>query len=156
MAELPFGSATILKEAETTLPPQSHGWDPGSLKRRAASTPTSSSTLAARDSSRTRTCDPRTDTGPLSAIMFQVAAAAARMSANGSFRPSVGEGRATANAFEVFPHMPKSSPKTKLRPQPNVLFEATVRRMLGTPHQPKKAAAKKRRPNTRKKRAPNG
>ena len=40
--------------------------------------------------------------------------------------------------------MPKRSPKTKLRPQPNVLFEATVRRMLATPPQPKKAAATKR------------
>ena len=46
--------------------------------------------------------------------------------------------------------MPKPSPKTKLRPQPNVLFEATVRRMLATPPRLKKAAAKKRRPNTRK------
>ena len=39
--------------------------------------------------------------------------------------------------------MPKRSPKTKLRPQPNVLFEATVRRMLATPPQPKVAVKKK-------------
>jgi hypothetical protein len=38
--------------------------------------------------------------------------------------------------------MPKPSPKTKLRPQPNVLFEATVRRMLATPPQVKKAVKK--------------
>jgi hypothetical protein len=38
--------------------------------------------------------------------------------------------------------MPKRLPKTKLRPQPNVLFEATVRRMLATPPQPKKPAKK--------------
>ena len=48
--------------------------------------------------------------------------------------------------------MPKPSQKTKLRPQPNVLFEATVRRLLATPPQPKKAAAKGHGPNTRKKR----
>lgn len=34
--------------------------------------------------------------------------------------------------------MPKPSPKPKIKPQPNVLFEATVRRMLRTPPQPKK------------------
>jgi hypothetical protein len=36
--------------------------------------------------------------------------------------------------------MPKPPPKTKI--QPNVLFEATVRRMLATPPQPKKAVKK--------------
>ena len=35
--------------------------------------------------------------------------------------------------------MPKPSPKAKIKPQPNVLFEATVRRMLSRPPQPKKA-----------------
>jgi hypothetical protein len=40
--------------------------------------------------------------------------------------------------------MPKPSPKTKLRPQPSVLFEATVRRMLATPPQPKISVKKKR------------
>jgi hypothetical protein len=39
--------------------------------------------------------------------------------------------------------MAKPSRKTKLRPQPNVLFEATVRRMLATPPQPKKPVKKK-------------
>jgi hypothetical protein len=39
--------------------------------------------------------------------------------------------------------MRKPSPKTKLRPQPSVLFEATVRRMLATPPQPKKAVKKR-------------
>jgi len=38
--------------------------------------------------------------------------------------------------------MPKPSPKTKLRRQPNVLFEATVRRMLATPPQPERAVKK--------------
>jgi hypothetical protein len=47
--------------------------------------------------------------------------------------------------------MPKRSPKTKLRPQPNVLFEATVRRMLAKPPQPKKAAKKKRQTLTSRK-----
>ena len=35
--------------------------------------------------------------------------------------------------------MPKSSPKAKIKPQPNVLFEATVRRMLRPPPRPNKA-----------------
>lgn len=39
--------------------------------------------------------------------------------------------------------MSKPSPRTKLRPQPNVLFEPTVRRMLATPPQPKRAIKKK-------------
>jgi hypothetical protein len=38
--------------------------------------------------------------------------------------------------------MRKPSPKTKLRPQPNVLFEASVRRMLAHPPQPKRAVKK--------------
>jgi hypothetical protein len=38
--------------------------------------------------------------------------------------------------------MPKPSPKTKLRPQPNVLLEASVRRMLAHPPQPKRAVKK--------------
>jgi hypothetical protein len=38
----------------------------------------------------------------------------------------------------------KSSPKTK--PQPNVLFEATVRLMLATPPPPKKPVKKKAKP----------
>jgi len=39
--------------------------------------------------------------------------------------------------------MPKPSPKAKIEPQPNVLFEATVRRMLAARPQPKKAVKKK-------------
>jgi hypothetical protein len=39
--------------------------------------------------------------------------------------------------------MPKHSPKAKIRPQPNVLFEATVRRMLAARPQPKKTVKKK-------------
>jgi hypothetical protein len=48
--------------------------------------------------------------------------------------------------------MPKPSPKNKFQPQPNVLFEATVRRMLATPPQPKKAVKKvaKERSKSRK------
>jgi len=50
--------------------------------------------------------------------------------------------------------MPKRSPKPSLKtkPQPNVLFEATVRRMLATPPQPKKAVKKvaKKKTNARK------
>jgi len=41
--------------------------------------------------------------------------------------------------------MPKPSPKAKIEPQPNVLFEATVRRMLAARPQPKKAVKKKTR-----------
>ncbi|MBL6613055.1 MAG: hypothetical protein ISP49_11700 [Reyranella sp.] len=47
--------------------------------------------------------------------------------------------------------MPKRAPKTKLRPQPNVLFEATVRRMLAKPPQPGTAAKKKRQTATPRK-----
>jgi hypothetical protein len=39
--------------------------------------------------------------------------------------------------------MPKRSPKAKIKPQPNVLFEATVRRMLAARPQRKKAVKKK-------------
>jgi ribosomal protein L13 len=35
--------------------------------------------------------------------------------------------------------MPRPSPKAKIKSQPNVLFEATVRRMLTPRPQPKKA-----------------
>jgi ribosomal protein L13 len=47
--------------------------------------------------------------------------------------------------------MPKRSSRTKLRSQPNVLYEATVRRMLAASPQPKagmnkKAAGTKLRP----------
>ena len=38
--------------------------------------------------------------------------------------------------------MPKPSRKTKLRPQPNVLLEITVRRMLASRPQPKRAVRK--------------
>jgi hypothetical protein len=44
--------------------------------------------------------------------------------------------------------MPKSPPK--IRPQPNVLFEATVRRMLATPPQPKVAVKKTTKPKDKK------
>jgi hypothetical protein len=46
--------------------------------------------------------------------------------------------------------MPKPSHKTKLRAQPSVLSETTVRQMLATPPQPKKATAKKRRSSPKK------
>ena len=46
--------------------------------------------------------------------------------------------------------MPKSPPKTKTKPQPNVLFEATVRRMLAQPPQPKKPVKKKANPKPKK------
>jgi hypothetical protein len=39
--------------------------------------------------------------------------------------------------------MPKPSSKTKVRRQPNVLHEATVRRMLAAAPQPKATAKKK-------------
>jgi hypothetical protein len=42
--------------------------------------------------------------------------------------------------------MAKPSRKTKLRPQPNVLFEATVRRLLAQPPQPKVPVKKKTKP----------
>ena len=42
--------------------------------------------------------------------------------------------------------MAKPSRKTKLRAQPNVLFEATVRRMLARPPQPKAPVKKKAKP----------
>jgi hypothetical protein len=38
--------------------------------------------------------------------------------------------------------MRKPSTKTNLRPQPNVLLELTVRRMLAAPPQPKRAVKK--------------
>jgi len=44
--------------------------------------------------------------------------------------------------------MPKSP---KIKRQPNVLFEATVRRMLATPPQPKVAVNKRRPKKTAKK-----
>jgi hypothetical protein len=46
--------------------------------------------------------------------------------------------------------MAKPSRKTKLRPQPNVLFEATVRRMLARPPQPKVAVKKALKPKDKK------
>jgi hypothetical protein len=38
--------------------------------------------------------------------------------------------------------MRKPSTKTKLRPQPNVLHELTVRRLLAAPPQPRRAVKK--------------
>ena len=48
--------------------------------------------------------------------------------------------------------MTKPSAKAKIKPQPNVLFEATVRRMLSARPQPKKTVKKKakQKPKLRK------
>jgi hypothetical protein len=58
-------------------------------------------------------------------------------------RPSAHQ-RAICYTTTVMPKpSPKAKAKAKIKPQPNVLFEATVRRMLATRPLPKKAVKKK-------------